>query len=549
MTGSQVSLGSGFGELMWYLTEKKTERVQFIESYNLNSTRPDIVAKQMEQTARQSSRCQQPLYHTSLNWHPDDQPTEEQMKTVAEGYLQHMGLDEHQAVVVAHHDTGHAHVHIAVNRIHPERGKAWELDTYIGEGRDRKKDQLHNERVQQYLEVQEREYGWHRVEGKYRSGREQAVEASPSRSEYHRAQRKKKQMDIFGMDPEEYDTRSPRLRALDVKDELFECSSFQEVDEILDRKGLWIEAKGQGAVFTDGVHSEKASAINRNLSGPQLEKKFGESLEGYIGQRSRQVDAALGYRQLVDWSRDLQLEELEKVSFIVEGKKDKNERKLQHFNYLEDQFNSIMGSLPQQFQEAYKDGEQAYQRFGSYVNDYEGPKDEAVADLIGNPERFGTVDDPSKIIEIEKTFGKAQALREQMKEHIQELPGPSVSEKKKQLKLNSTKAKKELKDINKRIVKQLKSEYDYDDLYDPQAEQAKRTMRSGMYKALSLHRALNNLYSGAQSKRNKELSTLMGNVGILLTNPQRGSVKIMKQAVKVAGQKLFKSGRGISRGL
>gem|GEM_PF-5210345 len=41
----------------------------------------------------------------------------------------------------------------------------------------------------------------------------------------------------------------------------------------------------------------------------------------------------------------------------------------------------------------------------------------------------------------------------------------------------------------------------------------------------------------------------MGNVGILVTNPQRGSVKILKQAVKVAGQKLFKSGRGISRGL
>src|SRR5699024_3189956 len=104
------------------------------------------------------------------NWHPQDGPTEEQMRKVAEGYLGHMGLEEHQALVVAHNDTAHPHVHIAVNRVHPERGKAWELDSYIGKGRGRKVDQLHNERVQQYLEAAERQYGWERVRGTYRSG-------------------------------------------------------------------------------------------------------------------------------------------------------------------------------------------------------------------------------------------------------------------------------------------------------------------------------------------------------------------------------------------
>src|SRR5699024_2095280 len=104
---------------------------------------------------------------------------------------------------------------------------------------------------------------------------------------------------------------------------------------------------------------------------------------------------------------------------------------------------------------------------------------------------------------IEDTFGEAQALKEQRKAHVQDLPGPSVKAKKKQLEQNTKKAKKELKKVNKRIVKQLKSEYDYDDLYDPQAEQAKRTLQSGMYKALSLHRALNNVFSGHNRKETK----------------------------------------------
>src|SRR5699024_7585557 len=325
MTGSEVSLGSGFGNLLWYLTEYEPERVRFIETYNLSSDKATIAAREMEWVAGKSSRCQQPLYHTSLNWHPQDGPTEEQMRKVAEGYLGHMGLEEHQALVVAHNDTAHPHVHIAVNRVHPERGKAWELDSDIGKGRGRKVDQLHNERVQQYVEAAERQYGWERVRGTYRSGPDLSDERGPSQSEYHREQRKKKQMDVFGMDPEEFDTRSVRLRALEVKDDLFYCESFQALDETLDEQGLWIQAKGQGAVFTDGSHSVKASDINRHLSGPRLEEKFGEDLGAYIEERARHIDSELGYQKLASWTYEMELEELEQLAHIKEGEKEKAE--------------------------------------------------------------------------------------------------------------------------------------------------------------------------------------------------------------------------------
>src|SRR5699024_12371386 len=122
---------------------------------------------------------------------------------VAEGYLGHMGLEEHQALVVAHNDTAHPHVHIAVNRVHPERGKAWELDSYIGKGRGRKVDQLHHERVQQYIEAAARQHGWERARGTYRSGPDLSDERGPSRSEHHREQRKKKQTDLSGRGQQE----------------------------------------------------------------------------------------------------------------------------------------------------------------------------------------------------------------------------------------------------------------------------------------------------------------------------------------------------------
>src|SRR5919204_648282 len=52
--------------------------------------------------------------------------TPEQMRAVVDCVLSDLGLSEHQAVMVAHQDRPHAHVHVMVNRVHPETGVAWE---------------------------------------------------------------------------------------------------------------------------------------------------------------------------------------------------------------------------------------------------------------------------------------------------------------------------------------------------------------------------------------------------------------------------------------
>ncbi len=39
--------------------------------------------------------------------------------------LKDLGLQDHQAWMVAHRDTAHPHVHVMVNRVHPDTGKAW----------------------------------------------------------------------------------------------------------------------------------------------------------------------------------------------------------------------------------------------------------------------------------------------------------------------------------------------------------------------------------------------------------------------------------------
>ena len=81
----------------------------------------------MIDTARQSRRCEKPVYAFSLAWHPEQQPDRAAMIDAGRAALQALGMEEHQAVLVAHNDTAHRHVHVIANRVHPVTGKAINL--------------------------------------------------------------------------------------------------------------------------------------------------------------------------------------------------------------------------------------------------------------------------------------------------------------------------------------------------------------------------------------------------------------------------------------
>jgi len=78
----------------------------------------------MIDTARQSKRCEKPVYAFSLAWHPEQQPERAEMIEAAREALKVLEMQDHQALFVAHNDTAHRHVHVIVNRVHPETGFA-----------------------------------------------------------------------------------------------------------------------------------------------------------------------------------------------------------------------------------------------------------------------------------------------------------------------------------------------------------------------------------------------------------------------------------------
>lgn len=139
MNPKVTSGGRSFrGAFLYYLHDPKAdtkERVAWTHSVNMFTDDPDRAWRVMAYTALHQDRLkaasgqrmsgrktEKPVLAYSLSWHPDQKPDPAHMRETALQSLKVLGLEEHEAFIVAHSDTPHRHVHIIANRIHPTSG-------------------------------------------------------------------------------------------------------------------------------------------------------------------------------------------------------------------------------------------------------------------------------------------------------------------------------------------------------------------------------------------------------------------------------------------
>jgi hypothetical protein len=260
------SSGKSFGALADYLTEPKNDvdRVEWTSTRNLPVDDPYLAGRVMEATAAENVRVEKPVYHIAVSFHPDDVVTRPQMEHVADRLLEELGLERHQALIVAHNDRPHDHFHIMVNRIDPETTRAW----------DRWQDYPVIQRV---MREQERELGVREVRGTLREHDRQQEQSHVTSGEHRQAAR-------TGTEPllDRMKVHVPELRAVE---------SWEQLEFTLDKYGFSAERKGQGLVFTDGQTEVKASRVHRELSFAKLEERLG-SYDGAHQGRGADHEAA-----------------------------------------------------------------------------------------------------------------------------------------------------------------------------------------------------------------------------------------------------------------
>jgi hypothetical protein len=249
-----ASSGRRFAKLARYLArgrdDNNPDRVAWVSGRNLVVDRPDAVARIMQATAAANPRATHPVYHVAVAFHPDDVVSREAMERVANRLLRELGLGEHQALIVAHNDTPHAHMHIMVNRIDPETGKAW----------DRWQDRVTTQRV---LREEERALGLREVRGRLHQLSDQAAaERTTAKPGEHQIAERTGEAPLV----ERLRERLTQYRV---------ASTWDELERRLAIDGVRLERKGQGLVITDGEREVKASRLARDFSLGQLEQRLG----------------------------------------------------------------------------------------------------------------------------------------------------------------------------------------------------------------------------------------------------------------------------------
>lgn len=269
-----IQQGSGFGGLLRYLHFGEKDRaagdgpprVDWTDLHHLAPCDdPNQLAAIMRVTAQTYSRPpKEPVLHISISWAPEDEPTPDQMRRIATQVLDRMGLAQHQAVVLAHRDTDHRHLHIVANRVREDGQELW--DAWKSK-----------KRLEGILRDLEREHGFTVVPGRLVPVGDRPAQSLVTRGEYLQALHK---------DTARTPGQQQHVR-LELRQRFRTSNSWAELEARLAAVGLRLERRGRGLVVTDGERKLKASRIDRQSSKGKLEKRFGQTFESWLAEKRR----------------------------------------------------------------------------------------------------------------------------------------------------------------------------------------------------------------------------------------------------------------------
>ena len=182
-------------------------------------------------------------------------------------FLEEMGLGGHQVIYALHRDTKNCHLHLAVNRVHPDTEKL----VTVNNGFD-------HEVAHRAIARIEHRQGWQREDrALFLAQTEWAAWSGPRGVAQADGVQSTRARDF----EERAGARSAQRIALEEAAPIIRgARSWAEMHEALARKGMRFERKGSGAILWIGDEAVKASSAGRECSMAALCKRLGEFTPG-----------------------------------------------------------------------------------------------------------------------------------------------------------------------------------------------------------------------------------------------------------------------------
>ncbi|WP_019647099.1 TraI/MobA(P) family conjugative relaxase [Novispirillum itersonii] len=236
-------------------TGEKLDRF-WIANCGAGETLEDLPAAlaEIEAIRQQKPEIEDKTYHMMVSFRDSDREklTDEVLKDIAAEFTKALGFEDHQYVAGTHINTNHFHMHLGINKVHPQTLHV----------KTPRRDFKTLERVARKME---RKYGLAIDRGMSDRDLTQAPGLSPA-AKNHEARTWEQSFQRWMI--ENRDTLLPEIQ---------KAGTWQALHEGLARHRVQIKQQGAGLVFAtaDGQQTMKASAFDRSCSKGGLEKRLG----------------------------------------------------------------------------------------------------------------------------------------------------------------------------------------------------------------------------------------------------------------------------------
>jgi len=202
-------------------------------------------------------RTEKPVFHVSINPHPDDRLTDEQLTDIGREYMEQLGYGNQPYLIFKHEDIGREHIHIVSLRV-DSNGK--KIDDY-----------KEHERSKEITEHLERKYNLNPAEGQKRS----------------------EQWELTPVDASKGDLKKQIAAVIKPLASMYHFQSMGEYKAVLSLYNINVEElKGEvkGKPYRGLLYSAMDSEGNK-VGTPLKSSIFGKSV-GYDGLEKRMVKSA-----------------------------------------------------------------------------------------------------------------------------------------------------------------------------------------------------------------------------------------------------------------
>lgn len=237
------------------------EKVMYANGRGFISDSHAAQREEMVALAAEAVRSKNPVNHYILSWREGEQPNPEQVEEAVSILLDEFGLKEHQAIYALHKDTDNLHLHIAVNRVHPETLKCVE----INRGFDIEAGHRAIARIEHAQGWQREQNGRYQVLENGELGREHIDPDKPRQP----GQRKR------DMEQRTGEKSAERIAIEDGAPIIKRAQTWEQLHRELAAAGMRYEKTGSGATLFVGDIGVKASSADREASLAKLQKRLG----------------------------------------------------------------------------------------------------------------------------------------------------------------------------------------------------------------------------------------------------------------------------------